>query len=622
MPPSSGHRVRRRRFSSLAVLLFGLLLVSAALVAPTTSDARRFRFPGPPTVNPTSGPTQIASTPFPTFPNRRPSPRPTLQPPPTPPPPPTAQPRPQAQLVLTVPALATAGQNVSISAALTQSGAAVPGSSVVFQVNGVFAGNATTGADGNATFSLPGSSIPSPGTYQVRASAGAFFSTASDTATLNVVAAAVTPKSPPPAPVATSMTIQAPSETEVGQDTAVTATLRSRGRPLPGAYVVINVQGSQLKSGLTDAGGRFVYAIPGRKLASQGQYLIQAEYMGAHLLAPSSAQATMNVVPAAIQVQSVPPVSGLVLDLGGISSTTGPDGIATWPIPQNGPYKLSADLNPSKSATVRTSFVGWADGVSTLERTISVSGPAKYYMGLRVAYLDTIGYQDLAGNPVNPSLVGQATIVSQDGTVIVINPQTQSTFWSTAVTAVPVPNSEPPALAASTVKYRVASVKVHGIEALAPGNQPIWTPDEGFASAKLALYELTVRTTDQVTGGPASGNIHLTWSDGTISTLPAQNGTAVFAGLPAAEYEVRRGDGPGPLSGAQTVKVFATETDLLPVLTENDVVMAVIGAVSILCLLLAGLLIVGTRRRNGAMRHAAPGPAAKEGSTAERRVTG
>lgn len=388
------------------------------------------------------------------------------------------------------------------------------------------------------------------------------------------------------AAIGTSLSVQVPSGSVIGKDVDISTVLRNRyGQPLAGEHLSLLLDGASIRSDKTDPHGAITFTIPGKSLAEARGYALVVQFSGAHGLAPSIAKATLTILAAAIQIQTVPPLANIRFTLGTEAATTGPDGVAALPVPKTGTYALTADLNPDNSpaATVRASFVRWLDNVYTANRNIDVSGPATYVIGLRVAYRASIRYVDLDNNPVDPALIDQASFSAGIGTDdVILSSQTKSNdVWWTAATTVRISTS----LTASPVTYRALSVKIHGADVVNRGQQA-WTPTEnGEWTVQLLLYTMTVQARDAIFGTPVSGQLRLTYPDGaSVEQHVASDGRIAFANLPRGQYQL--GISPSVFSPPTPVALSRPQEAIIRVITYLDAILVT------LALLLVTLLLV------------------------------
>jgi hypothetical protein len=395
--------------------------------------------------------------------------------------------------------------------------------------------------------------------------------------------------------VATSIALLVPSDSVIGRDTTVTATLRDHsGKAVAGERVSVSLDGAQVRSGKTDAQGTALLVVPGKSLSEARDYKVVASFSGAHGLAPSSTFATLTILAAAIQIQTVPPVSNVRFSLGAETALTGPDGIAALPVPKTGLYELTADLNydNSSTASVKAGFVRWLDDVYTCNRTIEVTGPATYSMGLRVAYRASVRYVDLNSQPVDPKLIDEAKFSADTGAddVFLNSEIGTDDVWWTAAYAVRYGT----ALTVSSVTYRAQSVKIHGAEVVNRAQQA-WMPVEnGVWTIQLLLYSMTVRTSDAIFGSPVAGRLTLTFPDGsTIETRVESDGRVTFANLPRGQYKLALSS--VAVSPPMPVALSKDQEASLRVVTYFDVAL-VSGLILVIGIAILGRWVVLSRR--------------------------
>ena len=386
--------------------------------------------------------------------------------------------------------------------------------------------------------------------------------------------------------LATVMTLEVPSGSVIGSDVAIGVILRSKSGLALSEHVTLLLDGAQVRSDKTDTTGKVSLIIPAKELIEAKSYEVEVDFGGAHGLAPASAKATLTILAAAIQIDTVPPLANIRFTLGTETAISGPDGVAALPVPKAGDYQLTSDLNTdtSANATVKASFVRWLDNVYTANRTISVTGPATFTMGLRVAYRASIKYVDLNNKPVDPSLIDQAQFSAGTGADdIVLNSQVSaSQVWWTAANAVRYSTQ----LQVSPITYRALSVKIHGAEVVNRGQQS-WEPTEGGVwTIQLLLYDMTVQTRDALFGSPVSGTLTLTYPDGAaIEQRVEGDGKVAFSNLPRGQYKLSLS--PVAVSAPAPVALSRAQESTLRVITYQDV-LVVVGI-----LLLIGALIVG-----------------------------
>ncbi len=403
----------------------------------------------------------------------------------------------------------------------------------------------------------------------------------------------------------TYIRLTVPTDTVLGTPVTIGAVLRSgsSGAPIANQHLTLSLDGQAVRSDRTDSHGSITFAIQGKKLATAGPHTILVTFAGSHGWAASKATAKLTVLTAAVQIVSVPALAGIRFTLGGNSATTGFDGVAALPVPQAGTYQLTMDLNANTGdPSAKASFVRWLDNVYTANRTIDVSGPATYSVGIRVAYRASVRYVDLDNKPVDPSLIQSAQFSTGTGQGdLVLDSQTKATeVWWTAASIARIGSQ----LVASQVTYRVISVKIHGADVVNRGQQS-WIPTEnGTWTIQLLLYPMKVQTRDAVFGTPVSGNLQLTYPDGTkVYSQVASDGTTSFTDLPRGQYQLSLH--PAAISPPSSVALSRPQAAILRVITFLDVALGaglMVAIVIVLFFIGRGSHILRRRREKQAFR--------------------
>ncbi len=395
-------------------------------------------------------------------------------------------------------------------------------------------------------------------------------------------------------PAGTTLALQEPTAAVLGSNVDVTAVLASGGAPLGDLRVVLLVDGTQVTSGRTNAAGKVTFAVKTKDLPKAGSYTLTAAFSGTSAFVASAAQGVLKVLPAGVQIKTVPPVPGITITLGTTSAVTGPDGIAAFPVPAPGSLPVTVDFNIQGPAaqTVRASFVRWLDEVYTPNRTVDIRGPAVLEMGLRVAYRASVAYVGLDNQPVDGRIVEEARFSDGTGTDdVVINGQAgASAVWWSAATAV----RRGQELAISPVTYRLLSVKIGGADVVNRGQQA-WTPTEdGLWTVQLLLYGMTVQTSDALFGTPVAGKLDLVYPNGETRTEDVgSNGQVTFNNLPRGQYQLKLHT--LALTPPTSVALSRAQTAQLRVVSYLDLAVAIALALAVIV-----LLILAGRRHQAA----------------------
>jgi hypothetical protein len=466
---------------------------------------------------------------------------------------------------------------------------------------------ATVSLGAPAAFAAPSSSYPiGPAPVAVLAAAATPTAPPSPTPTLLPPVIPPLPKPTVTKGAATYISLEVPTGSVIGKDVVVVAVLRDRvGGRIANQHLSLFLDGQQIRSDRTDAHGQISFTILGKRLDQARAYQVGVLFGGSHGWAGSTLITKMTILNAAIQIVTVPPLPGLRFSLGNVAAVTGPDGVAALPVPQSGSYQLSADLNADTGdPSIKASFVRWLDNVFTANRTIDVTGPATYTVGLRVAYRASVKFVNLDNQPLDPSLIEQAQFSTGTGTDdVVINQQTGAAeVWWTASTTIHAASQ----LVPSAITYRVLSVKIHGAEVVNRGQQS-WTPTQnGVWTIQVLLYGMTVQTRDALFGSPVSGKLELTYPDGFIESRPVgSDGSVTFTDLPRGEYKLKLAS--SALTPPTPVALSKPQSAVLRVITIKDIAVVasvLAGAILVLAMIGRWSLLKSRARRRTADRQA------------------
>ena len=106
---------------------------------------------------------------------------------------------------------------------------------------------------------------------------------------------------------ATTITLEVPTGSVLGNDVTVTALLRTKGGAvLAGEHLSLLLDGNSVRSDKSDATGKVALVIAAKDLTEARAYAVEVTFSGAHGLAASSATATLTILSAAIQIRTVP----------------------------------------------------------------------------------------------------------------------------------------------------------------------------------------------------------------------------------------------------------------------------------------------------------------------------
>ncbi len=338
------------------------------------------------------------------------------------------------------------------------------------------------------------------------------------------------PKAPPPLKP-TFIKITNPGVQKLGQAFMVNGTINIPGF-LPGSRpVIITVGGKLLGETRTDSNGN--YALKVTLDLPAGTYPLAATFKGTNLLAASSAQTSLQILPAEVRIQTVPAISGVTFTMDNRQFVSGPDGVASISIPKAGVYRLTVNAEQYSNPDQRITFARWLDENYQPFHDIQVPTSKPIVVGLNVFYKVSQYFVDLNGNPVDPKRITGITIKSAQGDIF--NYQQGQTMW--------VPASRiarrSTGLEQTKLLYSVMGVTVDGSNVVIAAQQRFYTGPNVVWKIALTLYAIQLNGRDLLFGSPAGTAVTLKFPNGRSESYPLnQAGVADISYLARGIYQV------------------------------------------------------------------------------------
>jgi hypothetical protein len=352
-----------------------------------------------------------------------------------------------------------------------------------------------------------------------------------------------------------------------------------------------------LLSSHADANGNLAFRISGAAAAKAGTFKLEGRFDGTRSLSAARATTSLKIRPAVVTITTVPAVSGVPITIGSQKATTGPDGTAKVSIDKVGAVPLEAHLDLVPDQQTRVSFIRWGDQVYDAKRAITVRGDTTFVLGLRTAYRASVRFVDQNGTALDPTTISRARFTSSTGGELVLT--SFGDAWWEAGTAV----SRTGGLQPSTTLWRLSEVEMAGTNVVNQGQQAFTPTINGTWTINLLLFDLTVHTTDAVTGSSLHGTAELVFPDSSSRTAPiGRDGSAQFTGLPRGSYVVKLNtDGIAPTT---PIALSRSQEATIRVISTFDIGLAVAFVV----VSLLTLLWIGRRRQLGWLMRASGVP--------------
>ena len=133
----------------------------------------------------------------------------------------------------------------------------------------------------------------------------------------------------------------------------------SSGNPIGDEHIFINANGNYLGQAKSDATGIFLLKV--HKKLDAGKYIIQATFGGSRIFSGSDYSIPLQINPAHLVVQTVPPLSGVPFRMNGKVLLSDANGNATFQFTKSGTYRLEVLVDEFKDSSVRIEFGRWGE---------------------------------------------------------------------------------------------------------------------------------------------------------------------------------------------------------------------------------------------------------------------
>ena len=296
--------------------------------------------------------------------------------------------------------------------------------------------------------------------------------------------------------------------------------------------VSFEINGTTLGQTRSDANGYFQRKF--NKVFNAGTYSIAAFTQESHFYFGATASTSLDILPAYVQVQTVPAIPGIPFSIAGLTYITDANGMADLKIDNAGVYQLSVLADQYNNPDQRIEFARWLDGTFQPSHVIQVPKDKKVQVGFNVYQKVGEAFVDLSGNPVDPQRVSEFSIRSAQGDLFVLkNGQPR---WIPASRINRFQNG----LVATNLMYSVLDTMVDGSNVVNASQQHFFAHQNDTWQISLILYKLSIRSKDTLFGSPAGKSINLVYPDGHVSNYTLdQNGAVVIDSLARGNYGVQ-----------------------------------------------------------------------------------
>ena len=342
---------------------------------------------------------------------------------------------------------------------------------------------------------------------------------------------------------ATVLTLQMPTELDLGVHPQVTVRLTAGGASVPSELISVKIGDQISKQATTGPTGAATVLIT-RDL-SAGTYRFSATFAGSsNYRSSSSPTVTLTVRPAVLAVSTVPAMPNMPLLIAGRGAVvkTGADGIALINVSTVGPLTLQLAL-PADSSTERIRLDRWDDGTAGPTRTIRIPDTLQLTVALQVLHPVQFTFNTPSLSPIPDSLIPFVDISDDAGKVTRLSGP--APYWIEANTITRLTTG----FSSAVPEYRIVSVELDGSEVVNRGQQRFTADMAKTIPVELLVFDLAIQGRDALLKSPAGSRATITSTDGVKYFAELDSSGRASVRLPRGEYRLLLSNGIGiPLS--------------------------------------------------------------------------
>jgi hypothetical protein len=319
---------------------------------------------------------------------------------------------------------------------------------------------------------------------------------------LPVTAASPTPESAPTAIVLAQL-----DAVGLGKPFSLLGILEDQnGKGISDKTIVFTISGIVIGQVSTKNDGTFQTNM--NKVMPAGNYEITASFKGTRLLAPSADHTSLKILPATVQVQTIPAIAGVTFKMDGRLFISDANGLATIQINTAGMYRLDTLIDQYHDTAQRITFGRWTEESYEPFRDVQVPINDVIQVGLNVFHQVNFTYLDLDKYPVDPARISGVTIKSIQGDVF--NLQAGQAVW--------LPSSRTArrqsGLSETKLLYSVISVTIDGSNVVNQSQQRFYAEKNDNWTISLLLYTLGIEVKDGLFASPVGKTAIVKYPDG------------------------------------------------------------------------------------------------------------
>ncbi len=325
---------------------------------------------------------------------------------------------------------------------------------------------------------------------------------------------------------------------DVGDQPSITVHLTTiGGAPLANQLIRVFNYGNQWRTrttqSLTDGSGTARIPIP--FYFRPGSYPILVAFDGSapDRLNPSSSGATLTIVPGTVQVQTVPPLSGVPFSLNGEIHMTDSNGVVAFRVDHVGGYQIQAVSQVLETdSDVKVAFDRWDNSVTNPNRQFQYPAKKVLQAAFQLSYLVNLKYTDVANRAVDPARISLTRVRGAGTAYTMTQPGPVWLPGNYIRQAVGGPLQNFPAT------YYLDAVNIGGSNVVDPGQQVYQAGPGSTWPIHLFLYSASFTAHDAIFRFPLGSGILLQYPDGARQVLSFDQSSGVIQidALPRGSY--------------------------------------------------------------------------------------
>ena len=382
--------------------------------------------------------------------------------------------------------------------------------------------------------------------------------------------------------VETVIILLVPAPIEVGGTVTVTAQLSTRsGKPVADQRMMLDYGEDVTRQLKTDARGRATFNIKSRVTARER---VVVTFDGTDQYAAATREAIVRIVPAVIEIETVPPLAGIELKLGDQHSISDAEGIARFQIEEEREYRIDLLTVHSETAEMKFEFDRWRAESYVPYRELRLPTKSPLQVGFSISYPVNFRFYDTDGVPVAHERIENFTLRSSHGALLTLDNTVSRWFEANRVTRRRYGIEEVP------IQYALESVLIDGANVVNRGQQKYFAmrPNDDWGM-ELIFFAANFSAKDALFRFPVGSGIDLEYPNGVTEFHPFdENGVVKLHDLARGAYKVQAA-GVAGMAPLTPVSISRFQEVDLPVVTRLDMgVFFVFGALFALLLLVIG----------------------------------